>query len=184
VKTQPPLFKFLFLSIGFLSAAAGAQNNYPDAPRVWKKPPNQGANNYLYQGGWVCGMGASHSPVATTPTVQCGGMFTFTPFFNAEVGVMAPQANQSTVSGYLSTNFVLPLAPADDVTRLHGLPLLVGGYTRMFETGHALDYGVAFTRPVDESHSIQFEVRDYWAFSKPSQHNVVFRVMWITGIPD
>jgi hypothetical protein len=54
----------------------------------------------------------------------------------------------------------------------------------MFETGHALDYGLAYAHTIDETHSIQFEVRDYWAFSNPNQHNVVFRVVWLVGIPD
>ncbi|MGB7546683.1 MAG: hypothetical protein WBM14_02960 [Terracidiphilus sp.] len=54
----------------------------------------------------------------------------------------------------------------------------------MFETGHALDYGVAFAKPIDSSHSIQFEVRDYWTFANPSQHNVVCRLVWLVGSPD
>jgi hypothetical protein len=68
--------------------------------------------------------------------------------------------------------------------KMHGVPLIVGGYTRMFETGHALDYGVAFAKTVDSTHSIQFEARDYWAFANPNQHNVVFRVVWLVGLPD
>jgi hypothetical protein len=54
----------------------------------------------------------------------------------------------------------------------------------MFETGHAVDYGLGYAHPVDSAHSVQFEVRDYWAFSNPSQHNVVFRVVWLLGLPD
>jgi hypothetical protein len=54
----------------------------------------------------------------------------------------------------------------------------------MFETGQALDYGLAFAHPIDRSHSIQFEVRDYCAFSNPIQHNVMFRIAWLTGIDD
>jgi hypothetical protein len=101
-----------------------------------------------------------------------------------EVGVMGPQANRSTLSGYLSTNAWIPLIPPKNLSNKHGVPLVVGGYTRMFETGHALDYGLAFARPVDASHSIQFEVRDYWAFANPNQHNVVFRVVWLLGLSD
>lgn len=64
------------------------------------------------------------------------------------------------------------------------LPMIVGGYTRMFETGNALDYGLACANPLDSSHSIQFEVRNYWANANPAQHNIVFRVLWLVGIPD
>jgi len=54
----------------------------------------------------------------------------------------------------------------------------------MFETGNALDYGFAFSHSIDCYHSIQFEVRDYWANANPTQHNVVFRVVWLFGYPD
>jgi len=76
------------------------------------------------------------------------------------------------------------LIPFKQLGNKYGVPLVVGGYTRMFETGHALDYGVAFAKPIDRSHSIQFEVRDYWAFANPNQHNIVFRVVWLVGLPD
>jgi hypothetical protein len=54
----------------------------------------------------------------------------------------------------------------------------------MFETGNTVDYGLAFAHPIDSSHSIQFEVRDYCADSNPAQHNVVFRIVWFTGLSD
>jgi hypothetical protein len=34
----------------------------------------------------------------------------------------------------------------------------------------------------NDTHSIQFEVRDYWAFSNPNQHNVAFRLVWLAGL--
>lgn len=142
-----------------------------------------GAYTYFARAGWVCGAGASNSSAATKPTVQCGGMFNG-PFFDLEAGVMGPQANQSNVSGYLSTNLFFPLVPWKDLGNRHGFPLAVGGYTNMFQTGNALDYGLAFAHPIDKYHSIQFEVRDYCAFSNPTQHNVVFRIAWLTGIDD
>ena len=157
----------LLVCICLLTGIAGAQSF--------------GAYTYFARVGWVCGAGASNSPIATKPTAQCGGIFSG-PFFDLEAGVMGPQANQSTVSGYLSTNLFIPLIPLKDLGNRHGVPLFVGGYTNMFETGNALDYGLAFAHPIDQSHSIQFEVRDYWAFSNPSQHNVVFRIAWLTGL--
>jgi hypothetical protein len=101
-----------------------------------------------------------------------------------EVGTMGPQAKQSHVSGYLSTNVWFPLTAGSKLGNRIGVPLVVGGYTRMFETGNALDYGVGFARPLDASQSLQFEVRDYWVFSSAQQHNVVFRVVWLTGLAD
>jgi hypothetical protein len=93
---------------------------------------------------------------------------------------MGAQANRSDVSGYLSTNLWLPLRPSST----HGSPVAVGGYTRMFETGHALDYGLSYLQPIGrigERRYIQVEVRDYWAFANPSQHNIVLRVVWMFG---
>jgi len=169
VKQFLRVLKTLLVCICLLSGIAGAQS--------------LGAYTYFARAGWVCGAGASNSPVATKPTVQCGGIFSG-PFFDLEAGVMGPQANQSTVSGYLSTNLFIPLMPLKDLGNRHGVPLVVGGYTNMFQTGNALDYGLAFAHPVDKYHSIQFEVRDYCAFSNPTQHNVVFRIAWLTGIDD
>jgi hypothetical protein len=54
----------------------------------------------------------------------------------------------------------------------------------MFETGHALDYGVGYAYPIDGSHSIRLDARDYWTFTNPTQHNVLLRVVWLVGIPD
>lgn len=96
---------------------------------------------------------------------------------------MGPQANRSQVSAYLSENLWVPLHPRSR----RGSPVAVGGYTRMFETGHAVDYGLAYVKPIGrlgEMHYVQFEARDYWAFANPNQHNVVFRVIWLFGAGD
>jgi hypothetical protein len=171
----------IFVAI-LLSAMAGAQTLSSTPAKPTPEPVGAGANNFFYRAGLTCGAGASQSQVATKPTMQCGGMITFLPFLNLETGVMGPQANRSSPSGYLSTDAVFPL-PAPSKRNLVS-PLFVGGYTRMFETGHAVDYGFALEHPIDSSHSIQFEVRDYWAFANPNQHNVVFRVVWLVGVPD
>jgi hypothetical protein len=174
----------LVFGIALLTGTACAQE-LPEAPAKSAAPSHGiGAYNYLYRAGLTCGAGASTSAVATKPTVQCGGLFAILPVFELETGLMGPQANRSLVSGYLSTNFVAPLASPSLVNKMHGVPLVVGGYTRMFETGHALDYGLAYAHTIDDMHSIQFEVRDYWAFANPNQHNVVFRVVWLVGLPD
>lgn len=148
------------------------------------KPSTYGAYDWFARAGLTCGAGASTSPAAIRPTVQCGGIAGIMPFFYVEAGVMGPQANRSHLSGYVSTDAVLPLIAPSKLGNRAGVPLLIGGYTRMFETGHAVDYGIAFAHPLDESHSLQFEVRDYYAFANPSQHNVVLRVVWLVGLPD
>jgi hypothetical protein len=169
--------------ISLFIRVAGAQMQPADAGKAAPPPARGGAYDWFGRVGMVCGAGASNSPFATKPTLQCGGIFSG-PYFDLEAGVMGPQANQSPVSGYLSTNLWIPLVPSGHLDNVHGIPLLTGGYTRMFETGHAVDYGLAYAHPIDSAHSVQFEVRDYWAFSNPRQHNVVFRVVWLLGLPD
>jgi hypothetical protein len=171
----------IFLT-GLLIGIAGGQTPPGVTAKAATTPPSAGAYDWFGRVGLACGTGASISTVALKPTIQCVGVFSM-PFFEVETGVMGPQANQSSVSGYLSTNLWIPI-PLQQRGNEHGVPLVVGGYTRMFETGHALDYGLAYAHPIDNSHSIQFELRDYWAFSNPSQHNVVFRMVWLLGLPD
>jgi hypothetical protein len=142
---------------------------------------------YPYAGyGLTCGAGTSESVVDAKPTAQCGAIFRVpyvpVPFFDLEAGVMGPQSVRSDASAYLSANLSRPLLPQHKLKQ--GFPLIVGGYTRMFETGHAFNYGVGFAHALNHSDYVQFEVRDYWAFSNPNQHNVVFRVVWLFGIVD
>ena len=164
----------------FLPAIAVAQTQTSPATNPAPKSAGIGAYEWNYRAGLTCGAGASESSAPVKPTVQCGGLFSILPFLDLEAGVMGPQANRSSVSSYLSTDLVLPLSHQTK----RGLPLFVSGYTRMFETGNALDYGLALSRTIDSKHSIQFEVRDYWANANPNQHNIVFRVVWLIGVPD
>jgi hypothetical protein len=170
------LLPFLALAI---TATAAAQT-LPNAPQ---KPPapliNAGSYNYLFAAGSVCGGGASYASPVTKPTAQCGILFIW-PFFELEGGVMGPQASHSAVSAYLTTNFWTQIGPQTN----HGVPLATAGYTRMFETGNAFDYGLGYAYPVDKSHSIRFEARDYYTFSGASQHNVILRVSWLVGLAD
>jgi len=97
-----------------------------------------------------------------------------------EVGVMGPQANRSYLSGYLSLDTSIPLVRPS--TRY--LPLAIVGYSRLFETGHALDYGLALAMPrpgkqKDYGESLRIELRDYWTFANPSQHNIMLRIGWM-----
>jgi hypothetical protein len=184
MKAKFAIVRTLVAAISLLDGIAHAQDQPAASTTPATAPRSLGAYaGYLYRAGLTCGAGASTSTAASKPTAQCGGVLGLG-FFDLETGVMGPQANRSPVSGYLSTNFLVPLIPLKDLGNKHGVPLIVGGYTRMFETGHALDYGVAFAKPLDGSHSIQFEVRDFWAFSNPNQHNVVYRVVWLVGVPD
>jgi hypothetical protein len=138
------------------------------------------AYSSLFRAGVMCGTGASASSAGTKPTFGCGVGVNPLAVVYTEIGVMGPQANRSYVTGYLTNDFILPLDRAKIV------PLLFGGYTRMFETGHALDYGVGLALPTrkNKDKSVQMEIRDYLTFANPTQHNVVFRLGWVVGLPD
>jgi len=144
------------------------------------------SDTYLSHVGAFCGAGASTSTVATKPTVGCGAGLNIIPlpvFF--EVGVMAPQANRSYLSGYISLDGSIPLARS--TTKY--LPMAIVGYSRLFETGHAFDYGLAlalprFSKVRDDSKSLRIELRDYWTFANPAQHNVMLRIGWMAEEAD
>jgi hypothetical protein len=189
-----------FLGAGLAFSAAGAARaqttppaNLPDAP----KPQTQTStveeahpsDSYFYRMGVLCGAGASTSGGGTVPAVNCGAGMTIIPWLIpwplwVEVGVMGPQANRSAVSGYVSVDQDIPLAKT---TRVQ--PVALVGYSRLFETGHALDYGLALAlprlgKPKDPSSSLRIELRDYCTFANPTQHNVMLRVGWMSEEAD
>lgn len=152
-------------------------------PTAYHPPRYPASISYFPRMGVLCGAGASSSSVDTKPASGCGAGFTWYPLpVFVEVGVMGPQANRSDVSGYVSADVDIPLSRLD---RKYA-PMALVGYTRMFETGHALDYGVAIAmprwrKPSDPTDSMRIELRDYWTFANPSQHNVMLRVGWMIG---
>jgi len=152
------------------------------------KPPQVpgGAYDWLYRGSIACGGGVAYSEPEREPTLACGLGMTVFPGVVTEFGVMGPALNRHDFTVYWSEDATVPLPlPKPFVRRTRGHPIVLGGYTRMFETGrNALDYGVGFERHVDQYHSLQVELRDYWTFATPQQHNVMIRIVWVTGIPD
>jgi putative flippase GtrA len=170
---------------GTPTSSSSSSTPIPDAPVPHPAPTTayhtSPSDTYFYNVGAFCGVGASTSPTATKPTIGCGAGLTVIPlpvFF--EVGVMAPQANRSTLTGYISLDSSIPLARP--TTKY--LPMAIVGYSRLFETGHAFDYGVAlalprFSKKKDDSKSLRIELRDYWTFANPTQHNVMLRIGWM-----
>lgn len=189
VKECPSLLLASGLLCGIFGTPLYAQSlPLPETPvphrvTAYRPKPN---DSYQWNAGVLCAIGGSVSSVAAKPTLGCGAGLTFAPlplFF--EVGVMGPQAHRSSVSGYLSLDGSLRLARAD----VRYLPFVLAGYSRLFETGHALDYGVALATPrpgkhADPTGSLRLELRDYWTFANPNQHNVVLRVGWMNIVRD
>jgi hypothetical protein len=175
------------MSLAVLTMSAQAQTP-PAAPAV-RPPAPTGPAAYDWGGafGFVCASGASHSNTGTKPTVQCGAIARFA-VLQFEAGVMGPQVSRSPLSGYMSVDGWIPLIhwsgyPDKKKKGRTGAPHFVGGYTRLFETGHALDYGAGYAQPISANYALEFEARDYWTFAAPNQHNVVFRVVWVLGTP-
>lgn len=188
---------FIVLATVLLPLAASGQDSSSlpaqTAPQQRSAPPyrtpppgsddQEGAYGFLYRFQAACGLGSSVSELTAKPAGMCGVGATVLPYAVTEFGVMGPQAHHSSVSGYLSEDLVIPVAPS--ATRSwHGHPLGIFGYTRLFETGHALDYGVGYERHIDAFHSLQFELRDYYTFANPNMHNVFLRAVWTVGVLD
>ena len=153
------------------------------SPQTYQPPPSV---SYLFNAGILCGTGASTSPVATKPTFGCGVGFTLLPlplFF--EAGIFAPQANRSNGSAYISFDGNIPLARPTSTY----LPIAFVGYSRLFETGHALNYGLALALPrpgkrTGTTDSMRLELRDDYTFANPAQHNITFRVGLMHAVSD
>ncbi len=186
-------FVMLLSLVAFRMLSALAQestSNLPQAPEVHQAPASPPSHqyppDYFYRIGATCGAGASSSPVRTVPTVGCGVGLLVIPlpvFF--EFGVMTPQANRSYLTGYISVDGSIPLWKTGSTY----LPMAMIGYSRLFETGHSFDYGLALGLPRPGKHtqagdSLRLELRDYWTFANPSQHNVMLRVGWMSELSD
>lgn len=193
------LLKAILMSVFCLPLfEAEAQEALPQAPtpNTSSTPPRQApavyhpnpSASYWGRAGVICGLGASNSDVGTKPTAGCGVGFTILPIplpVWAEVGVMGPQANRSNYSGYVSVDEEIPLLWKDHTY----MPFATIGYSRLFETGHALDYGVALALPRfvlkgDDTESMRIELKDYWTFANPTQHNVMLRVGFMMPVRD
>jgi hypothetical protein len=64
------------------------------------------------------------------------------------------------------------------------LPFASAGYTRLFGTGNAVNFGGGIDYRLNESHAIRVEVRDYYSPASGSQHNVALRIGWVVYLPD
>jgi hypothetical protein len=171
------------------SPGPSTSSQLPQAPSPQPPPtvyPARASDSYLWHAGVLCGSGASTSPAATKPTAGCGAGITLAPLpVFLEVGLMGPQANRSDLSGYISLDGDIPLARST----AKYLPMILVGYSRLFETGNSLDYGLVLAlprlgKPKDPSSSLRIELRDYCTFANPTQHNIQLRIGWMGPVYD
>jgi len=116
-----------------------------------------------------------------------------------EGGYLGPWSNAKAGSGFFSADYMaswalLPSKPAPKpssngrpvwVDRAWKLfPFVSSGYTRFFGTGNAINFGGGVDYRLNNNHAIRFEVRDYYSFSSPGEHNVALRIGLVTYITD
>ena len=173
------------------SSGSSSSSLLPDAPSerrllsssVGKKPappPPDGAFAYFTRANFSCGSGATvQTGAPQTGVAMCGLGFTFLPGVQAEFGGIGPQGGWPRF--YISADGYLPLAPVSSrlSRRLHGEPLALAGYTKMFYNSNDLDFGLAWDHHVDSGSSVVYEVRDYVQLSSPVQHTVMFRMNFV-----
>lgn len=172
-----------------ISSSQTEQSTLPQAPNpqtTKQQSKYDPAGGYFYDAGVFCGSGASTSSVTTKPTFGCGAGMTFVPIpIFVEFGIMGPQANRSYLSGYISVDGTIPIYRGKSFY----VPAAIVGYSRLFETGHALDYGLALYTPrlgkhKDSTKHLRIELRDYYTFASPNQHNIMLRIGWMSEIFD
>jgi len=64
------------------------------------------------------------------------------------------------------------------------LPFARAGYTRLFGTGNALNFGGGVDYRFSHNRAIRAEAVDYYSFSTPHQHNVALRIGFVIYIRD
>jgi len=114
-----------------------------------------------------------------------------------EGGYLGPWTKPHTGSAFLSANYMAAWSfgqngkgrtangmPywADRGWKL--LPFATAGYTRLFGTGNAVNFGGGIDYRFSQTHAIRVELRDYYSFSTPIQHNIALRIGFVTYIQD
>jgi hypothetical protein len=56
------------------------------------------------------------------------------------------------------------------------LPFASAGYSLLFGTGNAVNFGGGIDYRLSQHRAIRVEVRDYYSFSTPARHNLALRI--------
>ena len=117
--------------------------------------------------------------------------------FSFEGGYLGPWARLKSGSAFLSADYMASwsFGPKGSGRTASGkpywsdrgwkvLPFASAGYTRLFGTGNAVNFGGGIDYRLDNRYAIRFELRDYYAPASPSQQNVAFRIGWVAYVED
>jgi hypothetical protein len=102
--------------------------------------------------------------------------------FIFEFGYSGPTNHFDSGSALISLNYAGELLAS---RRKRLAPFFTAGYTRLFGTGAAANFGggVDFFRK-DFQRAIRFEVRDYFRIASFKEHSAAFRVGYVFCAPD
>jgi Na+/proline symporter len=126
--------------------------------------------------GVFVGVGAQRD-TSTHPALQAGGSAD-QPYPNHwigwmfEGGYLGPVTNPHSGSGLFSVNYIASWN-AKRASKL--FPFVTGGYTYLFGTGNAANFGPGMDLRLSPRFGLRLEGRDYLSFA-PHQHNFAIRV--------
>ncbi|HVB07887.1 MAG TPA: hypothetical protein VNF00_02975 [Candidatus Acidoferrales bacterium] len=103
-----------------------------------------------------------------------------------EGGYMVPWANLKAGSGFFSIDYMpswhFGHATPDATWKF--LPYASAGYTQLFGTGNAVNFGAGADYRFCQTQAIRVDIRDYYSFASPRQHNVALRIGWVIYLWD
>lgn len=103
--------------------------------------------------------------------------------FLLEGGYVAPWNKFSAGSAIFSANYLASFDPSGKSSPKF-LPFVTAGYTRLFGTGNAINFGGGVDFLVGHSTALRVEARDYLRLGGPSEHNVGLRIALVKYIRD
>jgi hypothetical protein len=101
--------------------------------------------------------------------------------FQLEGGYIGPWAKLKTGSALFSANY---LARWKIGRSEKFLPFVTTGYSRLFDTGNAINYGGGVDYRLGPTDALRIEIRDYYAFAEPRRQNLAVRIGWVIYLPD
>lgn len=100
-----------------------------------------------------------------------------------EGGYIGPTNSFAAGSAILSLNYLGKFKFSDKPdSKLTAF--FTGGYTRMFGTGNAINFGGGLDYRISERTGVRLEVRDYRRAGGPTEHNMAIRIALLKTLAD
>jgi hypothetical protein len=134
------------------------------------------------------GAGASLSHGHSRCAMQLGASFAVAPTNSwqdllLEGGYIGPWANLKTGSALFSANY---LTRRKINSNEKFIPFFTAGYSRLFDTGNAINFGGGVDCQLNRTNALRIEARDYYAFTEPRRQDVARRIGYVIylDLPD